>query len=113
MGLGQHPGEPGAHGVVERHQQRGDPVVGLEMQTGGERSLDPVHHPLLDVGAHEGVQAQLRTEVVIQRAGRRLGRRGERPDVDLLVTGRPERVERSEHEPALRTGGRGHPFLHN
>ncbi len=113
MGLRQHPREPGPHHVVERDQQGRDPVVGLEMEAGGERALDPVHDPLLDVGAHERVQPELRAEVVIQRSGGRVRGRGQRPDMNVLVAGRAERFERSEHEPALRTGGRGHPFLHN
>jgi hypothetical protein len=57
--LGQHPREPGAHRIVERHQQGGDHVVGLEVKAGGERALDPVHDPLLDVRSHERVEPEL------------------------------------------------------
>jgi hypothetical protein len=113
VGLGQHPREPGSDRVVERDHQRGDAVVGLEVQAGRECALDPVHDPLLDVGAHERVQPELGAEVVVQRPGRRLRRGGQRPDVDVLVTGLPEGVQRRQHEPSLRTGGRGNPFRHN
>jgi hypothetical protein len=102
VGLGQHPREPGPDGVVERDQQRGDDVVALEVEPGGERALDPVHDPLLDVRPHKGVEAELGAEVVVQRPGRGVRGRGQRPDVNLVVAALAERLQRRQHEPPLR-----------
>jgi hypothetical protein len=59
VGFGQHPGESGALGVVERHEQRRHDVVGLEMDAGGQRPLQPVDDPSLDVRTHECVEPGL------------------------------------------------------
>ena len=85
---------PARYGVVERHQHCGDDIVRFEVEAGGERALHPVHHPLLDVGAHERVQPELRSEVVVERPGRGVCCGGQRADVDGLVARAAERVER-------------------
>ncbi len=95
--LGEHAHEAGARGVVEGHDER---VRGLGADR--QRALEAVEDAPLDVLAHERVQAELALEVVVERSRGRVGGAREVGDRDRGVAVAAERVQRREHQAALR-----------